>query len=64
VRAKRRASQGLSDAVGMRDKLDSTRKNAPLMVSEGALRIDSSDLTLDQVVSQVLAELRKQGVPS
>ena len=64
VRAKRRASQGLTDAVGLRDKLDSQRKNAPLVVPQGALRIDSSDLTLEQVVDALLGELRRQGVPS
>ncbi len=64
VRARRRASQGLSDAVGLRDKLDSTRKNAPLVVPQGALLIDSSELTLDQVVSHVIAALRQQGIPS
>ena len=63
VRSKRRAAQGLSDAVGLRDKLDSTRKSAPLVVPEGALRIDSSELTLEQVVSQVVTALRGQGVP-
>ena len=63
VRSKRRAAQGLSDAVGLRDTLDSTRKSAPLVVPEGALRIDSSELTLEQVVSQVVTALRGQGVP-
>ena len=62
VRARRRSSQGLSDAVGLRDKLDSTRKTAPLVVPEGALRIDSSDMTLNQVVAQVLAALQSQGL--
>ncbi|MDB6117789.1 MAG: cmk: cytidylate kinase [Verrucomicrobiaceae bacterium] len=62
VRAKRRSSQGLSDAVGLRDKLDTTRKNAPLVVPEGALRIDSSDMTLDEVVARVLAVLQDQGL--
>ncbi len=64
VRAKRRSTQGLSDAVGLRDKLDSTRKNAPLVLAEGALLIDSSDMTLDEVVASVLAALRKQGLPA
>lgn len=62
VRAQRRSSQGLSDAVGLRDKLDSTRKNAPLVLAEGALRIDSSEMTLDEVVSRVLAVLNEQGL--
>ncbi|MDB6139388.1 MAG: cytidylate kinase, partial [Verrucomicrobiaceae bacterium] len=62
VRAKRRSSQGLSDAVGLRDKLDSTRKTAPLVVPEGALRIDSSDMSLEEVVACVLASLNEQGL--
>jgi cytidylate kinase len=57
VRAARRKDQGLNDAVGLRDKLDSTRKTAPLIVPEGALRIDSSDMTLEQVVAAVLEKL-------
>ena len=55
VRAARRKQQGLNDAVGLRDKLDSTRKTAPLVVPEGAAHIDSSDMTLDQVVEKVLS---------
>ncbi len=62
VRAARRSKQGLNDTVAMRDKLDSTRKTAPLIVPEGAIRIDSSDLTLDQVVAQVMGELRSRGL--
>ena len=62
VRAARRSKQGLNDTVAMRDKLDSTRKTAPLIVPEGAIRIDSSELTLDQVVEQVLEELRSRRV--
>ena len=60
VRAARPSKQGLNDTVAMRDKLDSTRKTAPLIVPEGAIRIDSSELTLDQVVEQVLEELRSR----
>jgi len=37
-----------------RDKIDSSRKYAPLMKADGAVEIDSSDLTLDQVVELVL----------
>ena len=62
VRARRRSSQGLTDAVALRDKLDSTRKTAPLIVPEGALRIDSSDMTLDEVVASVLSSLRQHGI--
>jgi len=40
-----------------RDKIDSTRKYAPLKKADGAVEIDSSDLTLEQVVETVLAAL-------
>jgi len=40
-----------------RDAIDSTRKYAPLKKADGALEIDSSDLTLQQVVDTVLAAL-------
>ena len=40
-----------------RDAIDSTRKYAPLRKADGAVEIDSSDLTLDEVVETVLAAL-------
>lgn len=40
-----------------RDAIDSTRQYAPLRKADGVLEIDSSDLTLDQVVAAVLAAL-------
>lgn len=40
-----------------RDQIDSTRKHAPLRKVEGVLEIDSTNLTLDEVVRTVLAAL-------
>ena len=40
-----------------RDRIDSSRKYAPLRKADGAIEIDSSDLTLDQVVETVLSAL-------
>ena len=40
-----------------RDAIDSTRKYAPLKKADGALEIDSTNLTLDQVVETVLNAL-------
>ena len=40
-----------------RDAIDSTRQYAPLKKADGALEIDSSDLTLDQVVETVMNAL-------
>ena len=39
------------------DAIDSTRKHAPLRKADGALEIDSTDLTLDEVVQTVLDAL-------
>ena len=40
-----------------RDKIDSSRKTAPLKVADGAVVIDSTDLTIDEVLAAVLAHL-------
>lgn len=39
----------------VRDREDSQRKSAPLKVAEGGIKIDSSFLSLDEVVAQVFA---------
>lgn len=52
-RAQRRAAEGLSDSIEARDRLDSSRKAAPLAVPQGATLVDSSELSLDQVVEHV-----------
>lgn len=53
TRAARRAAEGETDAIAKRDALDSARKAAPLKCPEGAVRIDSSLLSLEQVVARV-----------
>ncbi len=40
-----------------RDRIDSTRKCAPLRKADGAVEIDSSDMTLEQVVEAVMDAL-------
>lgn len=62
VRARRRQAQGHADDLSQRDKLDSTRKTSPLVVAPDAIVIDSSDLTLDGVVSRVLGSLAARGL--
>ena len=42
-----------------RDAIDSTRKYAPLRKADGAFEIDSSDLTLDQVVELVVEKVHE-----
>jgi cytidylate kinase len=49
-RARRRASEGQLDSVTERDRIDSSRKTAPLTCSDGAISLDTTHLTLAQVV--------------
>lgn len=62
ARALRRAAEeGGSDVEATRasllarDQIDSTRATAPLVVPEGSVHIDTTDLTLEQVIDQVVA---------
>jgi len=54
-RAKRRAKEGQQDSIAERDRLDSSRKASPLVVPVGAIDIDSTHLTLAQVVDRMAA---------
>ena len=51
------SAEAVKASLLARDAIDSTRKYAPLKKADGALEIDSSNLTLDQVVETVLAAL-------
>jgi cytidylate kinase len=62
VRHQRRAAQGLHDSIDKRDKLDSSRANAPLKIASGAHVIDTSHLTLEGVVDKVAEILSKSGI--
>ena len=53
-RKKRREAEGQTDAISLRDKMDTTRKNAPLACPDGALVIDTGRHSIDQVVGMVL----------
>ena len=51
------SAEAVKASLLARDKIDSTRKYAPLRKADGVIEIDSSDLTLDEVVDAVLAAL-------
>lgn len=55
ARAKRRELEGRADAVAERDRLDATRKTAPLVLASGAIDVDSTFLNLEQVVDKLSA---------
>ncbi|MCH7225559.1 (d)CMP kinase [Haloferula sp. A504] len=62
VRAKRRTDVGEVDSVLDRDREDSSRKTAPLMVPDGAARLDTSKHTIESGVLAALEILRGQGL--
>ena len=51
------SAEAVKASLLARDAIDSTRKYAPLRKADGAIEIDSSDLTLEQVVETVLNSL-------
>ncbi len=62
VRALRRMRQGLQDSISARDRVDSTRRNSPLTIAEDAHVIDSSNLTIDGVVGEIIGRLKQKGL--
>lgn len=57
-RARRRAREGQQDSIAERDRMDSTRKASPLACPPGATDIDSTHLTLEQVVDRLAAAIQ------
>jgi cytidylate kinase len=67
VRAKRRyiqlvesgdtgtTEQEILDSIQKRDEQDSTRNIAPLKKADDAIEVDTSDLTLEQVIEKVVS---------
>jgi cytidylate kinase len=54
-RARRRVAQGEQDTIHERDRIDSSRKTAPLTCPPGAVAIDSTHLSLDEVIARLTA---------
>ncbi len=48
--------------IGRRDQLDAERKISPLVAAADAVEIDSTHLTAEQVVEQILDVVRKKGL--
>lgn len=62
VRLRRRVAQGLRDQIAARDHADSSRRTAPLVIAKDAHVIDSSILTIEEVVSEIIARLKMKGM--
>jgi cytidylate kinase len=63
-RAKRRAAEGQTDSIAARDRIDSSRKTSPLTCPDGANDIDSTHLTLDEVVAKMSDSIATQISPA
>jgi cytidylate kinase len=70
ARAARRAlEEGGSDAAAVqasleaRDKIDAGRATAPLVAADGAVHIDTTPYTLDEVIAQVVALVEQARTP-
>jgi cytidylate kinase len=63
VREARRRQEGAQDAIHHRDAKDSSRQVAPLRVAEDADIIDSTHMTIEQVVQHILKKLASRNIP-
>jgi CMP/dCMP kinase len=62
VRLRRRAAQGERDEIRMRDHADSSRPVSPLVIAQDAHVIDTSHLTIEGVVDEIIARLEQNGL--
>jgi cytidylate kinase len=62
VRLQRRAAQGERDEIAIRDRADSLRLVSPLVIAKDAHVIDTSHLTIQQVIDQILGRLKKMAL--
>jgi cytidylate kinase len=62
IRAQRRHRQGETDVILQRDAIDSQRRTSPLTRVPDACYIDSSRLTVDEMVEMALQHLANRGL--
>src|SRR5213082_1841953 len=63
VRVQRRLAEGQRDEIAARDRADSSRVASPLVIAPDAAVIDTSALTIDGVVDQIMQRLVAKGLP-
>ena len=64
VRQQRRNAQGQDDEIALRDRIDSSRAHAPLKIARGAFFIDSTHLSVQGVVDEIIRQLEARGLSS
>lgn len=62
VRSQRRAAQGHRDQIATRDQADSSRPASPLIVAKDADVIDTSAMSIKQVVDEIIERLKARGL--
>lgn len=62
VRLQRRAAQGERDEIAIRDRADSLRLVSPLVIAKDAYVIDTSHLTIQQVIDEIIGLLKKMAL--
>lgn len=68
VRARRRAGEGVLDVesaaanIAERDRVDSSRDDSPLVAADDAVIVDTSDMTIDEVVARICAAADARGL--
>jgi cytidylate kinase len=62
VRLRRRVAQGQRDEIAARDRADSSRPTSPLVVAKDAHVLDTSNLTIEGVVDEILDRLKLKGL--
>jgi 3-phosphoshikimate 1-carboxyvinyltransferase len=63
VRLQRRAAQGERDEIAIRDRDDVSRAVSPLVKAKEAHVIDTSHVTVEEVVREIIMLLEQAGLP-
>ncbi|NSL52316.1 (d)CMP kinase [Calidifontibacillus erzurumensis] len=50
----------LKEEISLRDKLDSERETAPLLKADDAIEIDTTSLTIDEVVAKIIEIIKER----
>lgn len=59
-RVRRRQAQGVTEALGYRDRQDSQRATAPLMQGLGAVRLDTTSMPATEVMQAICQSVRQR----